>query len=63
MRNMNESDAIADLQLVEFDSTYGAVPTLEQYDVHWSHQALYDDLAEVPQAFAAYLDYQQDQRS
>ena len=63
MRDKTDLDAIADLQLVEFDSNYGAVPTLEQHDVHSTRQALYDDLVEIPQAFAAYLDYQQNHGS
>ncbi len=62
MRYFDESEVIAVMQQVEFDSTDGTVPTLEQDDALSAYYALYDDLAEVPQAFAAYLDCQQELR-
>lgn len=63
MRNFIQSDFNADSHWVEFDSDHGAVPTLEQHDLRSARQAIYDDLAEVPPAFAAYLNSQHDQRS
>ena len=60
---MRNPDLIADPQLVDFDVSFGAASALEHYDVFPDRQSLQDDLAEVPQAFAAYLDYEQNQRS
>ena len=42
------------------ESTYGAVPVVDQPDVLEAHLAFDDGaLAEVPQALAAYIDHQQ----
>ena len=42
------------------DSTYGAVPVIDQYDALEAYLAFDDGaLAEAPQALAAYVDHQQ----
>ncbi|MCH7831178.1 MAG: hypothetical protein IIB75_11590 [Proteobacteria bacterium] len=42
------------------DSTYGAVPVIDQYDALEAYLAFDDGaLAEAPQALAAYIDHQQ----
>ncbi len=42
------------------DSTYGAVPVIDQYDALEAYLAFDDgSLAEAPQALAAYIDHQQ----
>ena len=65
MNNTTDIDGIPDLLRApvgpELDSTFGAIPILEQFDGPTPYQTLDDDLAEVPQAFAAYLDHQQNQ--
>lgn len=44
------------------DSTYGAVPVIDQYDALEAFRAFDDGaLTEAPHAFAAYVDYQQRQ--
>ena len=42
------------------DASYGAVPVIDQFDAVEAYRA-YDDgaLEEVPEAFAAYIDYHQ----
>lgn len=63
MRNSTATDAIAQLRPLELESTRGGVPIHDQYDAHSQYQTLHDDLAELPQAYAAYLDHQQKQWS
>ena len=42
------------------DSTYGAIPVIDQYDALETYLAFDDGaLAEAPQALAAYIDHQQ----
>ena len=42
------------------DSTYGAIPVIDQYDALEAYLAFDDGaLAEAPQALAAYVDHQQ----
>ncbi len=42
------------------DSTYGAIPVVDQYDALEAYLAFDDGaLAEAPQALAAYVDHQQ----
>ncbi len=42
------------------DSTYGAIPVIDQYDALEAYLAFDDGaLAEAPQALAAYIDHQQ----
>lgn len=46
------------------DSTYGAVPVIDQYTALAMYRAVDDDtLSEVPEAFAAYLDHQRNEWS
>ena len=68
MRDTTESNTYtaADVRLalseIYPDSTYGAVPALDQYDALEAYRA-YDDggLEEIPQALAAYVDFHQRQ--
>ena len=68
MRDTTESNThmAADVRLalseIYPDSTYGAVPALDQYDALEAYRA-YDDggLEEIPQALAAYIDFHQRQ--
>jgi len=42
------------------ESTYGAIPVIDQYDALEAYLAFDDgSLAEAPQALAAYIDHQQ----
>ena len=68
MRDTTESNTYtaADVRLalseIYTDSTYGAVPALNQYDALEAYRA-YDGggLEEIPQALAAYIDFHQRQ--
>lgn len=66
MNNIINIDAAADVQLalseIYLDSTRGAVSVSEQYEALMTYREADDEaLAEVPQAFAAYLDHQRKQ--
>ncbi|MEQ9561013.1 MAG: hypothetical protein RLN69_00720 [Woeseiaceae bacterium] len=66
MKNNSFTDAATEVQLalseIYPDSTYGAIPVAEQHDALMNYRAADEDvLAEFPQAFAAYLDYQRNQ--
>ena len=68
MRETTKSNtyAVADVRLafseIYPDSTYGAVPAVNQYDALEAYRA-YDDggLDELPQALAPYVDFYQQQ--
>ena len=61
MRNTANPYGSPGLQQVELHSTDSAVQVPDQYDMHASYQTLDDDLAEHPQAYAAHLNYRQNQ--
>ena len=63
MRNGIDTDTIAQLRLINRDSIHADVPIRDEYDVYSPYQTLHDDLAELPQAYAAFLDHQQNQWS
>lgn len=58
--NMTAIDLTIALNEVFPESTYGAVPVVDQYDALEAYLAFDDGtLAEAPQAFAAYVSHQQ----
>lgn len=66
MKNFMHIATATELQLASSEiypeSTYGAIPATEQHDALMTHRAADEEvLADVPQAFAAYLDYQRNQ--
>jgi len=63
MRNSIDTDRVAQLRLTDPDPIHTSAPAFDRYDEQSSYRALHDDLAELPQAYAAYLDYQQKQWS
>jgi len=59
MRSSTDMNTIAQSRLTELDSIDSDVPAFVQHDLQSGYQTLQDDLAELPQAYAAYLDHQQ----
>ncbi len=58
--NFNSNDMRIALNEIFPESTYGAVPVIDQYDALEAYLAFDDGaLAEAPQALAAYIDHQQ----
>lgn len=58
--NFNSNDMRIALNEIFPDSTYDAVPVIDQYDALEAYLAFDDGaLAEAPQALAAYIDHQQ----
>lgn len=63
MRNRTDKETFIDLQLIESDPFPEDELSFDQFDVHSPSQSLQEDLAELPQAFAAYLNDQQNRWS
>lgn len=66
MKDPTDIDLATEMQLALTEAypntTFGAVPTADQFDALMSYRAVDDDaLAEIPGAFAAHLDYQRKQ--
>ena len=66
MKHVTDIDTATEVQLalneIYPESTYGAIPVIDQEDALTEYRASDEDiLADVPQAFAAYLDFQQRQ--
>jgi len=64
MTNSMPINAATEMQLalseIYPDSSYGAIPVADHPDALMTYRAVDEDvLADVPQAYAAYLDYQQ----
>jgi len=58
--NFNSNDMRIALNEIFPESTYSAVPVIDQYDALEAYLAFDDGaLAEAPQALAAYIDHQQ----
>ena len=58
--NFTANDMRIALNEIFPDSTYGAVPVIDQYDALEAYLAFDDGaLAEAPQALAAYVEHQQ----
>ena len=72
MRNRTDKETFIDLQLIDpipgaelhvLDPFPEDELSFDQFDVHSPSQSLQEDLAELPQAFAAYLNDQQNRWS
>tara|TARA_R110000868_G_scaffold177713_7_gene416760 strand:+ start:32 stop:238 length:207 start_codon:yes stop_codon:yes gene_type:complete len=66
MKNAPNIDPSAEMQLALSDicpdSIFGAIPVAEQLETLMTYRAVHEDvLAEVPQAYAAYLEDQRNQ--